>query len=103
MKKVSFYSQLLNVLKTYDKKESDIDFVRVDNSRCVTAKSFLKCVKDFGDYYEDLGHSGCFDFEIIFKDHDVLMRYEDEYGWYYKFISVRPQKALEELDTLKDD
>ena len=49
MKKVSFYSQLLNVLKTYDKKESDIDFVRVDNSRCVTAKSFLKCVKDFGE------------------------------------------------------
>ena len=78
MKKVSFYSQLLNVLKTYDKKESDIDFVRVDNSRCVTAKSFLKCVKDFGEISDFC--SGCWDFEIIFKDHDVLMRYEDEYG-----------------------
>lgn len=101
MKKVSFYTQLLNVLKSYDKKESDIDFVRVDNSRCVTAESFLKCVKDFGEISDFC--SGCWDFEIIFKDHDVLMRYEDEYGWYWKFISVRPQKALEELDTLKDD
>ena len=102
MEKVSLYNQLLSGLKSVGKKESDIDFVRVDNSRCVTAKSFLKCVKDFGDYYEDLGHSGCFDFEIIFKDHDVLMRVEDEYGWYWKFISVRPSKELEELDTLKE-
>lgn len=101
MREVTLYRQLLNVLKTYDKKESDIDFARVDG-RCVTAESFLKCVKDFGDYHEDWGHSGCYNFEIIFKDHDVLMRVEDDYGWYYKFISVRPSKELEELDTLKE-
>lgn len=103
MEKINLYKQLVGVLKSVGKKESDIDFVRVDNSRCVTTQSFLKCVKDFEDYYEDFGHSGCFDFEIIFKDHDVLMRVEDDYGWYYKFISVRPSKELEELDTLKEE
>ena len=100
MREANFYRQLLNVLKTYDKKESDIDFVRVDD-RCVTTESFLKCVKDFGEISDFC--SECLDFEIIFKDHDILMKSEDEYGWYWKFIFVRPSKELEELDTLKDD
>lgn len=102
MKKINLYKQFAGVLECIDKKESEIAFARVDGG-CVTAESFLKCVKDFEDYYDELGHSGCFDFEVIFENHDVLMRIEDDYGWYYKFISVRPQKALEELDTLKED